>query len=125
MKFFAEQKYFVSVQIKAFPREDGNITYMPYFGDDDIDPNVEQSKTEKLKVVDIPYGSLSAKPIATFTDLLKVISQKRPSIPQSDIAKYEKFVEERVGNRSRNTLPETATEISCLDILRLFNDYFY
>lgn len=47
------------------------------------------------------------------------------SIPQLDIAKYEKFVEERVGNRSRDTLPDTVTAISCLDILGLFNDCFY
>ncbi|KAJ6643064.1 Vacuolar protein sorting-associated protein 4B, partial [Pseudolycoriella hygida] len=76
-------------------QEDGNI-YVPCFGDGgNIKANSPERKNVKIKFVDIPYGSLSAKPIAKFSDLSKAISQTNPSIQQSDINIYEKFVEER------------------------------
>ncbi|KAJ6648382.1 Vacuolar protein sorting-associated protein 4B [Pseudolycoriella hygida] len=87
-------------------QEDGNI-YVPCFGDGDI-----------------PYGSLSAKPIAKFSDLLKAISQTNPSIQQSDINIYEKFVEERIRSRTRYFPSTPVSEISYFDFFSIFADCF-
>ncbi|KAJ6643065.1 Vacuolar protein sorting-associated protein 4A, partial [Pseudolycoriella hygida] len=86
----------LAARTSGVSQEDGNI-YVPCFGDGgNIKANSPERKNVKIKFVDIPYGSLSAKPIAKFSDLLKAISQTNPSIQQSDINIYEKFVEERM-----------------------------
>lgn len=80
--------------------EDGNVSFSP------CTANVELTENEVVNVdiTELPMGSLCTKPHTLFSDLLETISQTKPTVLDSDIRIYEKFVEERVGMRLQTTI---------------------
>lgn len=86
----------------------------------------QQNNIVKMDIMNLPTGTVSAKPVAEFKDIIDTIVATKPSVSQSDLLIYEKFVEERVTSHYRRPrLKDPGMPCNFLGLFAYIGDKFF